>query len=194
MSDLNRDHIDPVHPAAPDDSAPEAPVAAEGSVPVSEPEMTQSGGLTAERLGDMAIKFATETAYAAAGVADLVARSTREFIDQQRQQLAERTPEGVDPNFKQFVDQMPDQFKAFLDDVTHTYHDMAARGRGAVADFQAQIQTSEGEPSEPGEFDDPGGTPMADARTGSGQDDEPVVVVEEIVDEVAEAQDERHNG
>ena len=97
--------------------------------------------LTPERVGEMAVKFATETAYAAAGVANLIAEKTREFMEQQRKQLAERTPDGVDPNFKQFVDGMPDQVKTFLDEVTKSYHDMAERGRVAVSDFQQQVQT-----------------------------------------------------
>lgn len=98
--------------------------------------------LSPEKLGEAAIKFATETAYAAAGIANVIAEKARELYDAQRKQLAESTPEGVDPNFRQFVDAMPDQFKTLIDDATKAYHEMAERGRHAVTDFQAQLQAA----------------------------------------------------
>lgn len=173
MSDQNNEHIDP--------SAPAAEEIVEEIVTARTPEGEE---LSPERLGDLAIKFATETAYAAAGVADFVARSTKGFIDAQRKQLAERTPEGVDPNFKRFVDQMPDQFKAFMDDVTRTYHDMAERGRGAVSDFQAQMQPPKTpRPPATGAYDLNDDVEADDAESVVA-DDEPAVV-EEVVEESA---------
>lgn len=94
---------------------------------------------TPEQLGDAVIKFAAETAYAAAGVANVLAEKAREFYEAQRKQIAEQTPEGVDPNFRQFVDAMPDQFKGFMDEATKAFHDMAERGRHTVTDFQSQV-------------------------------------------------------
>lgn len=106
--------------------------------------------LTPERLGEAAIKFATETAYAAAGLANVIAEKARELYEAQRKQIAESTPEGVDPNFRQFVDAMPDQFKTLIDDATKAYHEMAERGRHAVTDFQAQLQAAkEARPAKP---------------------------------------------
>lgn len=152
---------------------------------IAAPQSAEGEPLSPERLGDLAIKFATETAFAAAGVADLVARSTKDFIDAQRKQLADRTPEGVDPNFKRFVDQMPDQFKAFMDDVTRTYHDMAERGRGAVSEFQAQVQTPKAEREEPrGAFDLQDDVEATDAESVVADDAEPVIVMEEFVEPV----------
>ncbi len=132
--------------------------------------------LTPERVGEMAVKFATETAYAAAGVANLIAEKTREFMEQQRKQLAERTPEGVDPNFKQFVDGMPEQVKTFLDEVTKSYHDMAERGRVAVSDFQQQVQTRSETRTERGNE-----SPF-DIREGAEADADPEAVVAPEVD------------
>ena len=86
---------------------------------------------TPEQLGDAVIKFATETAYAAAGLANVLAEKAKEFYESQRKQIAEQTTEGVDPNFRQFVDAMPDQFKGFMDEATKAFHDMA--------DFQGQV-------------------------------------------------------
>lgn len=106
--------------------------------------MTENNGshekMTPERFGEAALKFATETAYAAAGIANVVAEKARELIEQQRQTLADKTPEGVDPNFKKFVDTMPDQFKSILDEATKQFHDLAERGRATVADIQAQAK------------------------------------------------------
>ena len=97
---------------------------------------------TPEQLGDAAIKFATETAYAAAGLANVLAEKAKEFYESQRKQIAEQTPEGVDPNFRQFVDAMPDQFKGFMDEATKAFHDMAERGRHSVADIQSQVNAA----------------------------------------------------
>lgn len=98
--------------------------------------------LTPEKLGEAALKFATETAYAAAGLANVVAEKARLLYEAQRKQIAESAPEGVDPNFRQFVDTMPDQFKSLIDEATKAYHEMAERGRHAVTDFQAQLQAA----------------------------------------------------
>ena len=94
--------------------------------------------ITPEKFAESAIKFATDTAYAAAGLADLVAKKAKELYEQQRAALAEKTPEGVDPNFKQFVDAMPDQFKQLMDDAEKRLHDLTERGRHVVENLQAQ--------------------------------------------------------
>lgn len=139
------------------------------------PETALNGGdkLTPEKLGEAAVKFASETAFAAAGVANLIAEKAREFFEAQRRQLAEKTPEGVDPNFKQFVDGMPDQFKVFLDDVTKQYHDMAERGRHAVADFSQQVKDARATR--------PGGA--FDVNEGVDATDADTVVAPEFVEE-----------
>lgn len=95
-----------------------------------------------EQFGEAVLKFATETAYAAAGVANVLAEKAKEFYEAQRKQIAEKTPEGVDPNFRQFVDSMPEQFKSFMDEANKAFHDMAERGRSSVADFQGQVQAA----------------------------------------------------
>lgn len=114
--------------------------------------------MTPERLGEMIIKIATETAYAAAGIADSVAAKAKELYEQQRRQLADVTPDGVDPNFKKFVDQMPDQVKNLVDEATKAYHDLADRGRHVVENLAGQAaQAAKSEKAEksdhPGAFD-----------------------------------------
>lgn len=108
----------------------------------ADPTLTQGEKFTPEKLGDAAIKFATETVYAAAGLANVIAEKAKELYDAQRKQIADNTPEGVDPNFRKFVDSMPDQFKAFMDDATKAFHDLSDRGRTTMSDFQDQVQTA----------------------------------------------------
>jgi hypothetical protein len=62
---------------------------------------------------------------------------TKELFEAQKSHLAEKTPEGVDPNFKTFVEQMPEQFKSLLDDAQKQIQELAERGRAAVKDMQA---------------------------------------------------------
>ncbi len=124
-----------------------------------------------EKFAENAIKFATETAYAAAGLADLVAKKAKEFYEQQKAQLAEKTPEGVDPNFKQFVDSMPDQVKQFMDEAEKRLHELSERGRHVVENLQAQGAARPKGDDKVGAFD-----------TESGVDAEPDVEVEPDVE------------
>ncbi len=162
MSDQNNEHTVPEgefvesFEAKAEQSHHEDVAADSHSVP-GDAHLASGEKFTPEKLGDMAVKFATETAYAAAGLANVIADKAREFYEQQRKQIAANTPEGVDPNFRQFVDAMPDQFKTFMDEATKAYHDMAERGRNAVTDFQSAVQSArterEGKPENNGAFD-----------------------------------------
>lgn len=117
-----------------------------GEVPGSEkehgPTLTQGEKFTPEKLGDAAIKFATETVYAAAGLANVLAEKAKEFYEAQRKQIAANAPEGVDPNFRKFVDSMPDQFKTLMDDASKAFHDLSERGRTTMSDLQEQVQAA----------------------------------------------------
>ena len=117
--------------------------------------------ITPEKFAEQAVKFATETAYAAAGLADLVAKKAKELYEHQRSQLAEKTPEGVDPNFKQFVDAMPDQIKTFMDEAEKRLHDLSERGRVAVENLQAATAARPKADDRQGPFDT-----EADAEAG----------------------------
>ncbi|MFT3875975.1 MAG: hypothetical protein QM708_06085 [Propioniciclava sp.] len=157
--------------------------------PEADEHLTAGEKFTPEKLGEAALKFAAETVYAAAGVADMIAAKARELYEIQRAQIAEKTPEGVDPNFRKMVDSMPDQFKGFLDEATKAYHEMAERGRHAVADLQNQVAAArDAKPEKPepvGVFDlnDDAG---ADAEAADAvAPEEPVV--DEPVEDAAEA-------
>ena len=128
MSDLNNET------PRPDEDSVVAPEADE--------HLTAGEKFTPEKLGEAALKFATETAYAAAGFANVLAEKAKVFYESQRKEIAAKTPEGVDPNFRQFVDSMPDQFKTFMDDANKAFHDLSERGRTTMSDFQDQVQTA----------------------------------------------------
>ena len=68
---------------------PDAPadVTAEEIVDKADDKLTidKIDKVTPNQLGDLAMKFASETAYAAAGFANLVADKAREFADKQRE-------------------------------------------------------------------------------------------------------------
>ncbi len=100
-------------------------------------DKSQHEKMTPERFGEIAIKVAQDTAYVAAGIANVIAEKTKELIETQRSHLAEKTPEGVDPNFKSFVEQMPDQFKALMDDAQAQIQELAERGRAVINEMQA---------------------------------------------------------
>lgn len=135
------------------------------------PPTAPTDKLSPERVGEAALKFATDTAYAAAGVANLLAEKAKVFYEQQKKQLAEKTPEGVDPNFRQFVDSMPDQFKVFIDEATKAYHDLAERGRHALENLQTQAQSAFTErpakPESPEAFDLKEGAQATDEAAGA---------------------------
>ena len=88
--------------------------------------------LTPEKLGDAAIKFATETAYAAAGFAGLVGDKAKTFFDEQKKQYVDAHPEADGTKANSFLDQLSEQLNRFADDLTRGYRDMAERGRDVV--------------------------------------------------------------
>jgi len=113
--------------------------------------------MTPKELGDLAVKVASDTAFAAAGVANLVAEKAREFADRQRASLAD-TQRHTEAGEKthEFLDQLSTQLTRFVDDLTQTYKDLADRGRDALARMQAQADAKADAPKgddAPGPFD-----------------------------------------
>ena len=114
---------------ASDQAAAEAHESAEGveKAPVDDERITP------EKLGEAAIKFATETAYAAAGFAGLVGEKAKAFYEEQRKQYAQAHPEDEDDQKSNaFLDQLSEQLNRLADDLSRGYKDMAARGREVV--------------------------------------------------------------
>lgn len=144
-----------------------------------EPRVDSGEKFHPEKFADQAIKFATETAFAAAGLADMVAKKAKELYEQQKSQLAEKTPEGVDPNFKQFVDTMPEQLKTFMDEAEKRLHELSERGRHVVENLQAQTAARP-------KFDDKQGPFDTDADVDADPDVEHDSVSDPVSDPAAE--------
>ncbi len=108
--------------------------AAEAHEPAEDLENAPHGDdrLTPEKLGEAAIKFATETAYAAAGFAGLVGEKAKTFYDEQKKQYAETHPDEDGTKDNSFLDQLSEQLNRFADDLTRGYREMAERGRDVV--------------------------------------------------------------
>lgn len=101
--------------------------------------------LTAENLGEAALKVAKETAYAAAGFAGLVGEKARAFLDDQKKQYAETHPDEDGPSAKAFLDQLSEQFNRFADELSRGYKEMAEKGRDVVRNTQAKRTQNDGE-------------------------------------------------
>lgn len=143
--------------------------------------------LTPKELGDMAVKFASDTAYAAAGFANLVAEKAKEFAEKQRAAMAEANPEAADQS-KAFLDQFTAQVNKFVEDLGHTYKDLAERGREAVAKMQHQAEAKPASKDAPGMFDIVDDAETAEPASTVAEDVEDAV--ETVVDDVAEKVDE----
>jgi len=126
--------------------------------------------LTPKELGDLAVKFATDTAYAAAGFANLIAEKAREFTDKQKVTLVQAAnPAESAEKTKELLDQFTAQVNKFVEEVGHTYKELADRGRDAVAKVQAQAAARADAPKgddAPGPFDI---TDDADAAEATGE-------------------------
>jgi hypothetical protein len=132
------------------DEAPEAPEATEHLT--DKLSLDKLEKLTPKEVGDMALKFASETAYAAAGFANLVAEKAREFAEKQRAAVADVGADAPD-HTKAFLDQVSAQMNRFVDELGHTYKDLADRGRDAVAKMQQQAAAKPDAKDAPGMFD-----------------------------------------
>ena len=113
--------------------------------------------LTPKELGDLAVKVASDTAFAAAGVANLVAERAREFADKQKAALVD-TQRHTEAGEKthEFLEQLSTQLTKFVDDLSQTYKDLADRGREALQRMQAQSEAKADAPKgddAPGPFD-----------------------------------------
>ena len=86
--------------------------------------------MSAREVGDAATKFASDTAYAAAGFAALVAEKAKDLADR-KGTTTDSSTESSDA--KAFVDQVNEQVSKFVDDLGSAYKDLSDRGRDAVA-------------------------------------------------------------
>ncbi len=138
---------------------------AESAEQAQERSIERAERMTAKEIGDLAIKFATDTAYAAAGFADLVGEKAREFTEKQRASMAESGETPADQT-KAFLEQVSAQMNKVVEDMGHAYRDLAERGRDALVKLQQQQQAARPEPKDaPGMFDISDDAETADPHT-----------------------------
>lgn len=129
--------------------------------------------MTPEKFGEAALKFASETAYAAAGFANVVAVKAREFYEQQRAASAAKADEdgNQESGHKDFMDQLNEQLNKFVEDVQNTYKDLADRGRAAVSNMTTNpAKADEAKDDKPGPFDINDAADVADAPATDDKD------------------------
>ncbi|MDO5734857.1 MAG: hypothetical protein Q4P15_00115 [Propionibacteriaceae bacterium] len=118
----------------PEDKLASDEAAAEAHEPAEDVEVAPGEEkLTPEKLGEAAIKFATETAFAAAGFAGHVGEKAKAFFDEQKKQYAAAHPEDDEPKSNAFLDQLSEQLSRFADDMSRGYREMAEKGREVVS-------------------------------------------------------------
>ncbi|WP_147453989.1 hypothetical protein [Tessaracoccus antarcticus] len=143
----------------PEDKQASDQAAAEAHEPAEGLESTKDDDrITPEKVGDAAIKFATETAYAAAGFAGLVGEKAKAFYDEQRKQYVDAHPEEDGAKANSFLDQLSDQLSRFAEDLSRGYRDLAEKGREVVnrstspkQDGTTESAVNDGETSIPAE-------------------------------------------
>lgn len=118
----------------PEDKLASDQAAEEAHEPTDDLENAPHGDdrLTPERVGEAAIKFATETAYAAAGFAGLVGEKARAFYDEQKKQYVDTHPDEDGAKSDSFLDQLSEQLNRFAEDLTRGYREMAEKGRDVI--------------------------------------------------------------
>lgn len=111
----------------------------------------------AEQLGETALKYLADTAFAVAGLAASLADRAKEYYEEQRREAVERQDEDS-LQHKAFV-QAPDEVRRLLDELASGYQELVRRGREAVrpadAAPRADDSPSEGEDEAGSQGSDP---------------------------------------
>ena len=90
--------------------------------------MSSNTRITPEKVGRVASKVATEAAYVLTGMADVVAGTVRDVVNQSRAGYSERKASGGSP-VKDYAKQVPGQVKGMVGEVKEAYESLSARGR-----------------------------------------------------------------
>ena len=90
--------------------------------------MSSNTRTTPEKVGRIAAKVASEAAYVITGMADVVAGTVRDVVNQSRAGYSERKASGGSP-VKDYAKQVPGQVKGMVGEVKEAYESLSARGR-----------------------------------------------------------------
>ncbi len=119
--------------------------------------MTGNTRITPEKVGRMATKVAAEAAYVVTGLADVVAGTVKDVVNQGKTTYTERRAAGGSP-VKDYAKQMPTQMKGLVGEVKEAYESLSARGRVVLKDgfsSTAHRPVTVTEQQAPGEFEQP---------------------------------------
>lgn len=133
--------------------------------------------VTPDRVATMAVKAVKETAYALAGLADVVVGTVQDVLATHRACGPDCQGTPAERAVRDFVNAIPGQVKGFADEAVEAYRDLAARGRAVRKDgFSSTAHRPAARPADPpaAESDaEPQAPSTESGSTGSEPQDEP---------------------
>lgn len=166
------DAVDPDAPVTEPLATDAAPEADQADATASDKDLERLERMSAKEFGDLALKFASDTAYAAAGFADMVGQKARDYADKQRAAAAE-SGETPTEQTKAFFEQVSAQMNKVFEEMGHAYKDLAERGRDAISKMQQQASEKPEPKDVPGMFDIVDDAETADASTETEDPSQP---------------------
>lgn len=110
-----------------------------------------------EKISRIATKVASEAAYVVAGLADVVAGTVQDLVNQGRASYTDRKAAGEHP-VKDYAKQVPGQVKGMVGEVKEAYQSLSARGRTVFAEGFAKTAhrpATVADQDKPGEYEQP---------------------------------------
>lgn len=90
--------------------------------------MSTNTRITPEKVGRIASKVAAEAAYVITGLADVVAGTVKDVVNQGKSSYTERKASGENP-VSGYARQVPGQLKGLVGEVKEAYETLSTRGR-----------------------------------------------------------------
>ncbi len=119
--------------------------------------MSSHTRITPEKVGRIATRVATETAFVLTGMADVVAGTVQDVVKQGRATYTERKAAGETPVVTR-VKQVPGRVQGLIGEVKEAYRSLSDRGRTVLAEgfsSTAHRATPPAPQATPGDFEQP---------------------------------------
>lgn len=95
--------------------------------------MSSNTRITPDKVGKIAARVITETAYVITGLADIVAGTVQDVVREGRQTYTERRAAGGNP-VADYGKRVPNQVKGLVGELKDAYQSISARGRTVFSD------------------------------------------------------------
>ncbi len=95
--------------------------------------MSSNTRITPDKVGKIAARVITETAFVITGLADIVAGTVQDVVREGRQTYTERRAAGGNP-VADYGKRVPGQVRGLVGEVKDAYESIAARGRTVFSD------------------------------------------------------------